>query len=238
MNTPNLKKLIDQRNQDAWDTVIQEYAMEVVFHENPEHGVFYENKMATIFIPRDTHSPDCFTHELLHLYLDVKKFRLSSFVVLLFKENKVISEVLPAELFHHISNVIDHTTMLPIYLSMGFERKLFLYDYDDYKCAEDRLIIVELGFQKNSLLWRTALDIFIGKYFAMKSCPNLSFDYSVDLSRLQNACPSLYALLEKFWSSVLSCNINSTEFDEYLEMAGSFKDDLYEWLIVHTPSTA
>ncbi|MBN8878043.1 MAG: hypothetical protein J0I32_10890 [Sphingobacteriales bacterium] len=228
-----MSKLIDNRNQEVWNVVKSRYDVNVVFHGSREHHVFYQNDMARISIPAGDYSADSFTHELLHLYLEVKEFRLSGFVLLFLKENKRISSILTIGLLHHISNVIDHAKMLPLYLQMGFKRELFLMDYCERKCEEYHLTIIEAGFQKDSLLRVTAIDLYIGKFFAIKSCPNPSFDYTPFLSRMREAEPSLYEILDKFWKAVVTLNIETTELHYHLELAGDFKDELEQWLALN-----
>lgn len=123
---PALSIYQEPRNQHIWDEVSRSYQMSIVYHDSPQHHMYYGNGRATFYVPFGAPSVPSVTHELLHLYLDVKGFNLSGLIVSFGSGSSVLRELLPKDLFEHICNNVDHSLMLPLYLNMGYNRALFV----------------------------------------------------------------------------------------------------------------
>ena len=123
---------------------------------------------------------------MLHVYLSMNEVHSVGALKLRILGDSFFSAILSNDLIEHISNCLEHVKMLPIYLEMGFDREKFLLDYDIFKCDNEELKNFELYYSNNGLINKDAVDPFIGKLVAIIADPNVTFDYSNQLKRLQN----------------------------------------------------
>ncbi len=77
-----------------------------------------------------------------------------------------------------------------------------------------------------------AVDLYIGKYFAVKACPNSTINYEPLIKELKSIDEELWEILESFWESWLTYDIfkirEAIDFD-YHEMVYDFTDRLEDW---------
>jgi hypothetical protein len=121
--------------------------------------------------------------------------------------------------------------MLPTYLKLGIEKSDFIKDYDLPKCSDGEIEFIKLFLKPGSTFWAGATDVFIGKFFDIKSCPNNTINYTNFLNELKSASPSLFNILDKFWQSWKSYDIEAIPFPEYHSLCNTFIDDLHEWAL-------
>lgn len=231
MHSPDIKKLIDTRNQALWRAVSQSHKITLQFHNCDEHAIHYKSSTAIIYIPPDNYSVAAFTHELLHLYLDAKTIYIGACIKLMCRSKNNLSAMLSDALLDHISNTLDHKKMFPVYLKLGFERRDFIKDYDLPKCSDNEIEFIKLFLKPGSTVWEGAADVFIGKFFGIKACPNNTINYTNFLNELKSANSSLFNILDKFWQSWESYDIEAIPVPEYHSFCYTFIDDLQEWAL-------
>src|SRR5690349_18144860 len=121
MITPDLSKLIDKRSQNLWNEINNSYNISLEFHDELNYGLYRNGKNVTLYIATNNYNKDYFAHELLHILLGIKNINISGYLLIRFRENKLLSSVFSDPLLQHIGNTLDHIKMLEIYLAMGFD---------------------------------------------------------------------------------------------------------------------
>ncbi|GAA0527916.1 hypothetical protein [Chitinophaga japonensis] len=226
---PQLSTFIDYRNQSIWDSLSQVYSVTLEYFNESSHLCYTKDSNAAIYIPVGNTCKDSFTHELLHIYLKAKGAFIGNYITLIARSNSTLINVLSEELLEHIGNCLDHSKMLEIYLQLGFDRRNFISDYEVPKCRELEIKFIENSFN-SPIYWRNGADLFLGKFFAMKACPNLSFNYLEYHRQLRNIDSALYDILETFWTEWETFDIEKIDpFYSYYEFAGTFTDNLESW---------
>ena len=121
--------------------------------------------------------------------------------------------------------------MLPIYLEMGFDRTKFILDYDVYKCDNDELRNFELYYSSNNIINTTVVDPYIGRLVSILADPNMTFDYSEQLMRLQKIDSKLFQVITslfKNWNDLKIKDRTLLDID-YTDVVNLFIDELNEW---------
>ena len=144
---------------------------------------YSKDKKTIIYVPNDNLNSASFAHELLHVYLRSKKVFIGSGFALSIKENKVLSRIISEKLIEHVGNCLDHIKMYPVFIKLGYNQTEFIADY-----FVDKLTNKDIEDIKNHLVEKrifrkvynaSAIDFFIGKFFAANACPNDFFDYKM-----------------------------------------------------------
>ena len=83
-----------------------------------------------------------------------------------------------------------------------------------------------------------SVDLFIGKFFAMKASPNNQLNYQKCYDQLQWINPSLYSILDSFWKKWEEFDIYEYDQDQrvYKEFTDTLMYQLGEWTVrtIHT----
>lgn len=172
-----MKELIDSRNEKLWNTLTDKYNISIKDSNNDEYSCYSENDDITFYIVRDNLCKDSFTHEMLHVYLRMNDCFIGAGLKNTIWQSKILTSMLSFDLLEHMGNCLDHIKMLPIYLSMGFEREKFILDYNIHKCSPEELTSLKRNYRQGKKVNPKAVDLYIGKFFAMLADPNDSFNY-------------------------------------------------------------
>ena len=126
--------------------------------------------------------------------------------------------------------------MFPEFVKLGYDPTEFLSDYSENKLTNDEVFIIKkhfikTGFFRKVYYNKTAIDLYIGKYFAAISCPNKTFDYSSQLSDLKYIDPELYRILDDFVIAWKSFDYNDKDpiTSGYHSLLFDFIDNLENW---------
>lgn len=229
--------LVDERNNHLWNELNKVYTIDIQFEDRAEYAAYSKNEEATIYIPNNKIDSASFTHELLHIYLRTKEIYIGSGLKLFIKENQNLSMIFSDRLLEHIGNCLDHMKMLPEFLKLGYERNNFISDYSKNKLTVEELSEIKLYFLSPGLFGvtynSTAIDSFIGKFFAAKACPDDSRNYNNELAELKSVDSNLYSILDKFIIAWHNFDINDNDpiTGDYHSMLFEFVDDLETWTI-------
>jgi hypothetical protein len=170
------------------------------------------------------------------LHLTARNINIGSYLKLRFQENGLLSSIFSAPSLEHISNILDHAKMLPMYLNMGFDRNKFIVDYDEPKCTERELNLIRLFINSKSNLWKNSVDLFLGKYFSIKSCPNDKIDYTAYLDQLCKNDSILFEILDHFWGEWMKFDICKVDLPGYTYwvFCDTFYDSVNAWALEKT----
>ena len=225
--------LVDKNNLSLWNSLIKEYEIKIKKEKRNDYGVFSINNSSTIYVPINNINSVSFTHELLHIWLRKKEVYIGASIKNSINDNKLISYVFSDELVEHIGNTLDHIKMLPEYIKLGYPIELFITDYNGEKLTENEVLLLKKKFKPKGLLKKTYkkkyIDFFIGKYFAIASCPNNSFDYKKRKEQLKNIDYELFNILENFINTWIEFDIDDKN-NSYHILVFDFIDELETWI--------
>jgi len=228
----NPQPYLDHRNTSLWNEVSEHFKIALVPSPDDTYILYTIRNEATLYLPSSPPCKDSFTHELLHLLLDKKEIYIASSLKNQFQD-PIFGNIIKSDLAEHIGNCLSHVKMLPRYLSLGFDRRKFISDYDLYKYSEADHLLIENFFKEPGRLWGDVANLFIAKFFAMKACPNEKFDYTASLASLRNIDPDLYQILETFWKDWEQFNIDIDDpvYNSYHLISFDFVSALRDWVI-------
>lgn len=224
------ENLLDSRNQPIWNELT--YTLEFKRHEGRHcySNIFYDT--ADFFIPMEDCTKEVFTHELLHVLLYQEKIRITEYIVHRFKTQALLSWSLSGNLFSRVGHYLEDYKILSIYLMAGFQRELFTEDYHLPRCTAVNMETIRAGLSK-AVPSIYSVDLFIGKFFAMKASPNNKINYQNFYEQLQWINPSLYNILNTFWERWVEFDIYNYKQDhrEYREFTDALVFQLGEWTV-------
>lgn len=227
--------LVDNKNSDLWNELQAVQRIEIQFEKRKEYYAFSQNDKSVIHIPDNDINPASFTHELLHIYLRTKKVFIGGGLKLSIKEKPTLSRIFSEALLEHIGNCLDHIKMLPEFLKIGYDRKEFLLDYSTNKFTDEELRNLKANFIHNGFFKKvynaSAVDFYVGKYFAIGTCPNNELDYSNALNELQKIDKDLFSILEKFLKEWIDFDYTNDDpiAGSYHLFLFDFVDELENW---------
>lgn len=227
----NLSSLVDTRNQLLWNEINNNYNIKFEKSINNEYAVFQQSKKVIFYIDENNLCPHSFTHEMLHVYLSLNKIHINGALKLRLLGDDFFSSILSPNLVEHIGNCLEHTKMLPLYLELGFDREKFILDYDIFKCEEIELKNFELYYSNKTVINKNAIDPFIGRIIAILADPNVSFDYSIQLKRLQKVDTKLFQVITNLFKNWSELKIKDRTLldNDYTDVVNLFINDLKEW---------
>lgn len=197
-NKELIHSLLDNRYKDLWEYCNSYANISIKYTNATEYGVYSINENHTIFVPKNNLNPSSFTHELLHIFLEIKGVYIGGSLSLFVKAEK-LRGIFSQSLVDHISNCLAHIKMFPLYLEMGFNLEYFIQDYEQSKFSKSEMEVLRNNFKYRKLFFQVYrakyIDKYIGKYFAMKACPNKNFDYSNGFKLLKELDLDLYNVL-------------------------------------------
>ena len=166
------------------------------------------------------------------MYVETKENIVCCLITGLIRENDILKLIFSNELIEHVTNCINHVKMLPLFIKMGYHKKNFLADSSLNKCEVKYAQRIKRNFIFFGVYNKTAIDNYIGKYFAMKADIS-GKDYSKQLSILSGTDKELYEMLEKFWKKWIKFDIDTTDAIDYWldDFAGELIESLEEWTL-------
>lgn len=228
-NNMDTNGLIDNRNLELWNSLWNVHEIEIRKEQRPDYLAFSKNGKTIIFVPSDSLDAASFTHELLHIYLRTKQVFIGGSLKLSIKKSEKLSKMFSDNLIDHIGNCLDHIKMLPEFLRLGYCEKDFISDYSTNKLTPEEIAKISRHFSTSILFKRvynaSAIDFFIGKYFAANSCPNKTFDYQRQLLDLKKIDPDLFQILETFLLDWKNYDYNDTD-----PITGSYHSLLFDFI--------
>lgn len=206
-NKKYLNQLLEDRNISLWRTLQKTENIFIMVGKYDSYGVYSVNKKHTIYIQQDNLHSASFTHELLHIYLFQQNVYVGGILTLEAYSDINLQKIFSNELLDHITNSLNHLKMLPIFLDLGYNVDEFISDYNVDKSNNPNFDLIKQYFTFNhsgkKVYLDKAIDCYIGCYFAAKSCPNKTFDYTELYKDLKTIDENLIAILDIFvheWS--------------------------------------
>jgi len=135
-----IDELIDDNNKHLWKSINETHNCRIQFvNDRNEYACFTKNRSVTFYVPELNKNSAPFTHELLHVFLRQKKIFIGASLKRSVSSSTSLRKIYSERLLEHMGNCFDHIKMLPYYLDMNYERKLFLYEYHVNKCSSEEL---------------------------------------------------------------------------------------------------
>jgi len=227
-----IEKYITNRNEWLLSEVKKKYLkLDFIFTKEFHARVSDQGEKATIYLPEDSFSEECISHELLHLYLETKENIVYCLLIGLIRENDYLKMIFSKDLIENMINCIHHIKMLPIFIQMGYDKANFLANSSLNKCEINYTKRIKKRFKIIGIYNKIAIDNYIGKYFAMKADIS-EIDYSIQLNILFETDNVLYNILQNFWTKWLKFDIYNSNTIEYWsdDFVGEFLDSLEKWI--------
>lgn len=221
------RQLLDKRNFDLWKFVLKHYKINLKKSHESNYITRYIDDKVTIFINEENIHPAPFTHELLHIFLKVKKLLIAFDLKTKISEYPQLYFLFSNSLKNHIGNCLEHEKIFPLFLERGFKAENFVVDFEERIMDEKKLKELQQDFLKNNIYSRKAIDIYLGKYFSMKSTSNEKYDYHHYFAELKNLDSSLFEVLEEFWKNWSHFEIESVYGYEFFLDAFLQKLDIW-----------
>lgn len=205
------------------------------------YGVFIRNGEACIYIPVNNYSSASFTHELLHILLSVAYgVNIGGAIKLQKNESKYLRSVISDELADHITNILEHRKMLPLFIGLGYDRMSFLSDPNHPVLTNKEVEEFKTLYKKKTIFRKNishdVVDCFIGKYMAAQGACIGAFDYSSQLSEMHRIEPKLCAIMDSLlsrWDNYDETKEDNVLSDSYNWIAYVFLNEIEEWVKCH-----
>lgn len=224
-----LSLLLDDRNRQLWENINSKFDVQLEKSPEPNYRTRVNNNIAIIGIDTNNINPSSFTHELLHVLLKDKKLNIVEDFYNAIRNSENANGVFSTVLKEHVTNCLEHVIILPIFLNMGFRNEEFIKDYSEKKMNNRLMTTLQEKFKIGNSYNLIAVDFYIGKFFAMKSCNNSSFNYTKYYEKFKKLDPQLFQLLDDFWNDWQTFEIDNPN-DSYDEILELFLTDLTKWL--------
>jgi hypothetical protein len=198
-----IDNLLDEKNKMLWFKLQEQCTINVEYHSYSWYSVYSQNDTHTVYVPLgEALGCAAFAHELLHIEIRNKEMELPAGIKYLIWGSPSITMCFTDDLIAHMINCFNHIKMLPEFLKLGYRPDEFISDYLENKFTDfEAYNIVSNYYNKATDIYNSvAIDYYIGKYIAVKACPNTSFNYSKNLQSLNDLDSNLFTVLEKFHS--------------------------------------
>lgn len=230
--------LFDDKNISLFNELQDHFTITVeLVKDTDNYSCYSKNNTSTIYVPENQISAESFTHELLHIYLRSRGVFIGSRLTRKLSKSKDLSRIYTSQLLQHISNCLDHIKMLPLFLDLGYKRHGFISDYHKHKCHIEELCFLESAWQDSESNYYQLIEFYLEKYFAIKACPNLKFDYGQQLKILEKLDKSLFDINEQLiqkWNN-MSIELGTHSEQQYIETAENYIYDMKKWVIGFRP---
>jgi hypothetical protein len=233
IKVPDLNRLIDERSEGLWYELNSTFNVSLEFHAHPYYAIYKIDKDVTFYIPENRYEKNYFAHEILHVYLASKGINIGNYLILRVQQNPILSSVISPSLLNHISNTLDHVKTFPLYMELGFARNKFLLDYEVSKCTYQEINNISHLHKSSSKDWKSFVDQYLAKFFAIKSCTNTKIDYGTQLTRLQAIDGSLFTILDKFCNQWINFDITRYHPADYnyWDICDEFYNSIFDWVL-------
>jgi hypothetical protein len=231
MEIPDIKKLIDCRSEDVWNKVQEHYKIDLKFHGDDRYTCSYEHdgNEVTIYVTENNYNPNYFAHEVFHLYIRLQGSDIGKLLIANFRANKLLWKIFNESLIHQITNSLEHSKMLPIYVEHGFDENQFIVDYGLPLADHFDIFKITIDLPDNSIASQNAAGEFIAIFYSMKAASNSKIDYTDLFDSLKTIDETLYKILDDFWIEWV--NYDVTKDSHKLEsLVGGFLASLGNWI--------
>lgn len=227
-----MNQLIDNRNQDLWDELNKRFNISIENSFEDNYGCYAQNDNVVLYVNPNNLCTGSFTHELLHVHLRSKDCYIGASLTNFIIGDRILSSLFSDKLIDHIGNSLDHIKMLPLFLEMGFDRTLFLSDYNLYKVTEEEIQKFERFYHDGGEINLTLVDPYIGRIVSILADPNDNFNYDIELKRLRLIDTDLYEIIRKMFDHWQEIKIDERKIwdNDYRTVTYNFYEDLQKWI--------
>lgn len=196
--TSQIESYINEQNVSIWNELKKEYSFKLYFNptETSWRGKAIGNT-AIIITPTEIIEYHSFTHELLHIYLDLLGFSTFEEVKQSMVGEYAFSFLINTDLTSWIYNFSSHKKMLPFYKSMSFSEESFVQDRISFTTRD--LIHIKDTSKSNKTICES-IDQYIGHTISLmnnvvKSDEAKCLKY---LHKLKELKPNLFKIIMNF----------------------------------------
>ena len=194
----NLSLYVDQRNEDLLQSLC-DVNFSICFAEQENYQCCFDGVHQTIVVSSSEVNPAYFAHELLHVKMHLIDYSLYTLYA---KDPQHLN--LSKQAYNHLVNTLEHRTMLPAFLDLGYSEDSFLSN------GNHRLISTALIESHKYNIDRIISDCFT----VLGNCLSF-FDYQEEREYLKNNFEDCYILVNNIilaWDKYMSFNGVWTRF--------------------------
>lgn len=195
-----LQALLDEKNVDLWNFVDRNYKVSIKLYNGNIYGAKKKDKKVVMFVPKKYLKSSLFTHELLHLKINVYA-NIGLVIFLASKDHAPLNIIFNYTNSLLMGNLIEHAIMYNEYMKLGYDEEGFVCDYLDDKFTDlDKKKIKEISYTIFDL---ENLFFYISKYIVLKSVREKDRNYGHALEYMREVNSNLYDIMEKFYNNIL-----------------------------------
>lgn len=233
MTSEILKYCISKKNQELWKRLDSECDILVLSGDEPNFRLSYGDFGYTIYVDEDNLLDASFTHELLHIDIKERGILFSKYLTDSIGDDSDLNYLFSKDLEDHITNCLEHSKLVDEFVEMGYNRNLYLTNYNSKHLSKNHLINIKETYKKEGYYEREFVDAFIGHLFAGLFDVNPKHNYKSEYRILKSIDKVLFELIVAFKNDWDTYDFNNPE-DDYEEIIDLFIDDLKGWVLNKT----
>lgn len=225
------EQLLDDRNMNYWNEISEVFHPSIQLYDGKYCHYHIFQSTVQFFIPAANSCRDTFTHELLHVWLRSKGIFITEFLLRQLKEAPLLCWSFSEHLFQQIGHSLEHVKMLPYFIEAGCTKEMFSEEDQQFRFTTLQLQIIRSGMVRYSKVPLSCLDLYINRFFALKSLVNDQFDGREYLNFLSDVRPELFLLLDEFWNRWAAFEIQDSANYSYKSFTSHFIHQLGKWAV-------
>lgn len=219
-------KIIDSRNEELWDSLMDKYDISVnVIDSDGSQIIRNGNKVSLKLAPFQV-DVSIFTHELLHLWLWKNEcdFVNCMQIKLLHIDNKSVSDLFDDGFDYTFSNITDHILMFDKYKELGCDVEKFLPNKNAIPDCWTDIVIFSSTYNKMSVHHDRAFIIFVLSIYEAQYTGNDHIDL---LTLLRIANNELFDIIEEFVNNIKDDSPYKLSYNSCVSFLANDLDDYY-----------
>ena len=225
----DVNDFLDERNRELWEYVCANHNVSIKKSNEDNYLVTTKKDGFDISVLSNDKCSASFTHELLHIWLSMKISSPYNYINKHIWKDDKFRMIFSNDLVEHIGNVLEHRKMLSKFIEMGYKRSDFMADYNTYKMDDYVLSVIISNFKNDKIYDSLMIEEYIKKYFAIKCCPNTSFNYTRYKIRLIILDWKLFKILERFVKDWDKLKIDDKYID-CIDITNKFCLNMSKWV--------
>ena len=219
-------KIIDSRNEELWNSLIDKYDISVNVVDSDGSRIIREDDKVSLELAPFQVDVSIFTHELLHLWLWKNECDfVNCMQIKLFNiDNKSVSDLFDNGFDYTFSNITDHICMFEKYKELGCDIDKFLPDKNAIAdCWLDIVSFIstynKMSIEHDRFFITCILSIYEAKYTGN--------DHIDLLTLLRIANNALFDIIEEFVNNIKDDSPYKLSYNSCVSFLANDLDDYY-----------
>lgn len=228
-----LDSLLDEKNRKIWDCISKELSIEILPIDISIYAAEFNTNSQkwVIYVPNNNLNPALFTHELLHLELQINKIYIGLAIYSICKDHTILCNIFDMSNSFLAANLLDHSLFFNKFINLGYKEEYFACDYGLDKFTKDEESSYTNYFSNPDYMKASHVANYITKIIVLKTINETNSDYTNDLLYLKVLSPELYDIVDNFISefTILTGFDYFYIRDNYINIIGDFLIKIEKW---------